>query len=247
MAFKTLLLLIAVCFTEFSLSALAYEERQISFFTADKVKEQASLYQAKDAKGIVLLLPMLGRNRQDWQPLIQPLVDKGFSIVSVDLRGQGQSTSNAAGSSIDYRKFQDSDWQKLPDDVAQIIKELAPYIEKPDSPVLIVGASIGANTAALVAASVPQVKSVVLLSPGLDYHGLKPAGAIKAFKGPTLIVASKDDSYSFSSSRDFADSAPGRIDRKSFEKSGHGTQMFARQPKLAEQIADWLFRTSTKK
>ena len=45
------------------------------------------------------------------------------------------------------------------------------------------GASIGANLALLDAADDPGVMSVALLSPGIDYRGLRTEAAMKKYAG----------------------------------------------------------------
>ena len=58
------------------------------------------------------------------------------------------------------------------------------------------GASIGANLAVLAAADDPTVRSLALLSVGLDYRGLRLEAALKKFGArPALLVASQEDPY----------------------------------------------------
>lgn len=210
-----------------------------SFQTADGVKESTTFYKAKAAKGLVLLLHMLGRKSSDYFPLVKLLLDRGLSVLSVDFRGHGASLESKQGA-VDFRNFQDSDWHKLPADMDLILKSLPKTIWTKGQPIYIVGASIGANTAAITAANNPAVKAIILLSPGLDYHGLCPEDAVAQFKGPILIVASSEDAYAYSSSRQLAAVNTKRIRFQSFNNSGHGTQMFATQAKLAETLASWL-------
>ncbi len=70
------------------------------------------------------------------------------------------------------------------------------------------GASIGANLAILLAAGDPTVRSLVLLSPGIDYRGLRPEAAMKKYgERPALLVASQEDNYAANSARQLAGSA----------------------------------------
>ena len=65
------------------------------------------------------------------------------------------------------------------------------------------GASLGANLALLEAADDPTVAAVALLSPSLDYRGVRiDAAARKYGNRPMLIVASDDDGYAMRTSRD---------------------------------------------
>lgn len=230
-----------------SVSAKNPGAEDVSFQSADGVKQAATAYQVPDSKGTVLLLHMLGRSKNDYGSMIQPLLRKGFSVLSVDFRGHGASTVGASGARLDYRNFKDADWQKLPGDVAGILKQLPANVWAPSRAIFVVGASIGANAAVMASANVPGVKALVLLSPGLDYHGLKPEDAVAKFPGPILIVASTEDEYAYSSSRQLRAIDPRRIAMTSLDKAGHGTQMFSSQPRLTEDIAVWLSKQLVKK
>src|SRR6266849_2861657 len=70
-------------------------------------------------------------------------------------------------------------------------------------------AAIGANGALLFAAEEPRVRCAVLLSPGLDYHGVTTEAAIAQMKRPVLLVASEEDEYSAQSARRLERLAPG--------------------------------------
>jgi hypothetical protein len=61
-----------------------------------------------------------------------------------------------------------------------------------------VGASIGANLALVAGAKNAGVAAVVALSPGDDFLGVAPAGALGRFASrPVYLIASQDDAYSF--------------------------------------------------
>ena len=53
----------------------------------------------------------------------------------------------------------------------------------------IAGASIGANLAVLDAADDPGVRSIALLSPGLDYRGLRIEAAMKKYGARPALLA----------------------------------------------------------
>lgn len=109
--------------------------------------------------------------------------------------------------------------------------------------ILLVGASIGANAAALAGADVADVKAMVLLSPGANYHKLAPAAAIEKFAGPVLIVVSSEDEQSYDACKQFSASSKAtghNIKLETLKDAGHGTKMFGKDPQLAGKIADWL-------
>jgi pimeloyl-ACP methyl ester carboxylesterase len=110
----------------------------------------------------------------------------------------------------------------------------------------LVGASYGANNALIYAAAHPdQVKSVVLFSPGADYHGLDAIAAAKAWRGPLEIFHDKDDTV--------AGSGPEEIDKASpsadhklivLPGNGHGTDLLRdAMARNADSPVEFLKRT----
>ncbi len=137
-----------------------------------------------------------------------------------------------------YEGFRTEDWARLPDDARTVLAKVTGTNRK--RPVYIVGASIGANAAAIAAAQMPSARAIVLLSPGEDYHGLAPEAALKTFEGQVFIASSAEDNQSYSASKKFAAIAPDRTKFQSYHNAGHGTNMFSKELALPGKIADWL-------
>ncbi len=179
----------------------------------------------------VLLLHMLGSNREAWAPLAPELADVGYSVLALDMRGHGE-TGGAP------------DWTLAGDDLTRVWQVLSGRPDVDAGRTAIIGASIGANLALVVAAEIPAVRTVVLLSPGLDYRGVQTEAAMTAYGDrPVLIVASAEDGYAADSSRRLAGLAPGAA-LTIYEGAGHGTTMLIREPGLTDLILDWLRRHS---
>jgi len=108
----------------------------------------------------------------------------------------------------------------------------------------IAGAQIGANLAIMEAASDPAVRSIALLSPGMDYRRLRPEAAMKKYDArPALILASTEDAYASRSARELAAIGTGIRDLRLVNGAGHGTAMLVRQPALVGVLVDWFRRT----
>jgi dipeptidyl aminopeptidase/acylaminoacyl peptidase len=184
--------------------------------------------QARPPWPAVLLLHMAYGNRQTWGDFPEKLAAAGYAVLAIDLRGQGES-----GGSLD--------WSKGPQDVAQAWQYLIHYPQVDPQSTAIVGASFGANLALVQGTAEGSIRTVVLLSPGLDYFGVSTADAIKAYgERPVLIAASSEDSYAAESSRQLKQMAKGSAELLMFDGAGHGIHMLAAQAGLAEQIIDWL-------
>jgi alpha-beta hydrolase superfamily lysophospholipase len=222
--------------------AVQLKPQLFSVNTKDSVILKSDIYSPINIgsdKKVVLLLHMLGHNRRDYDALISPLTSLGFEVIALDLRGHGQSTKRLDATSIDYKTFDQSAWAKLPNDIEKVIDQI---IERDgqNTKIYIIGASIGANTAAIVGAKCASVPAVILLSPGLDYKGLKTEAALAQFKKPAFIVASKDDEYSFDSSNKLKSIDNKLFTLKALDNAGHGTDMLMNDQSLMAAVVDWL-------
>lgn len=234
---STMVCLAASLITLTPARALSGQEK--TFETKDGVKIVADVYpQSTQQKSpTVVLLHMLGHSRQDYKALVPVLMKQGFSVIAMDLRGHGQSNERTNNTRVQYQSFTRTDWGKLPEDLKRFLDEIQALPGIDGKKLALVGASIGGNTSALVAAEDTRVKAIVLLSPGLDYHGLQPSAAMKSLKRPAYIVVGKADQYSASSSKDLAQMNP---DSKLevLETKAHGTDLLT--PELNEKLAAWL-------
>jgi pimeloyl-ACP methyl ester carboxylesterase len=176
----------------------------------------------------VLLLHMLGSNRASWEPFARQLVTAGYAALAVDMRGHGD-TGGAR------------DFQQAANDLQRVWQYLASRPDVDARRTAVIGASIGANMALVTAALQPAIKTVVLLSPGLDYRGVTTGDVILDYgERSILIVASVEDIYAADSSRQLEDLAQGESRLIMYEGAGHGTAMFGAEPDLAGSIITWL-------
>ena len=231
--------LLATFFALAAASATAATQQEVSFKTDDGVLITGQLYlPGRPGPGIVLV-HALSRTREDWHAAALRLADAGFVVLAIDLRGHGASGPLPEGTSLE-------DLTPMLADVKAARAFLAGRREAVPGKVGIGGASIGANLAILVAAADPTVKSLVALSPGIDYRNLRPDAALKKYgERPALVVASQEDTYAANSARQLAVGAPGVgiRDLRILNGAGHGTTMLTRQPDLVSSLVDWFRRT----
>jgi hypothetical protein len=88
------------------------------------------------------------------------------------------------------------------------------------------------------------VRSIALLSPGLDYRGLRIEGAMKKYGGrPAMLVGSTKDPYAWRSIRLLATIGPGTREVRLSDIVAHGTVLLARDQELMSALVDWFRRT----
>jgi dienelactone hydrolase len=218
-------------------TVLGATTQEVSFPTDDGVTIAATLHLPGRPGPGIILVHALSRTREDWSALASRLADAGFVVLAIDLRGHGASGLLPEGTDLGILT-------KMTSDVKAARAYLASRREAVPGRVGLAGASIGANLAILQAAGDPTVRSLALLSPGIDYRGLRPEAAMKKYaERPALLVASQEDNYATNSARQLAGAGQGIRDLRILYGAGHGTTMLMRQPDLAASLVDWFRRT----
>jgi alpha-beta hydrolase superfamily lysophospholipase len=185
----------------------------------------------------VILVHMLHKSRRDWEPVAERLASEGIGGLTIDLRGHGDSGGAMEGGDA-------PDYSALGRDVSAARRYLASRSDVQQSRVGIAGASIGANLAALSAAGDATIASLALLSPSLDYRGLRIEAALRKYGGrPALLVSSDDDPYATRSVHDLQKAGAGTREAVVLSQAGHGTVMLGRDQDLARMLVDWFRRT----
>ena len=203
-------------------------------------------------RDLFVCLPMLGLTSESYDELFRSFrqVDTGSTKnvkcprwLRYDLRGHGSSRIDGKDT-LDFRTMPQSQFQKYPNDVLKGLRfALTPGTNQYDtSAITVIGASIGANTAAILTEDIPYIKRLVLLSPGINYKGLQPAEAIKSFQGKILMVASQADEYSYNSVREMARLNSDHVTLMIFEGDAHGTDIINGNPQAMQALVDWLLK-----
>jgi dienelactone hydrolase len=218
----------------------AASSRAVTFRTEDGVTIAGTLYEAPTHPApAVILLHMLTRSREDWQAFADRLADAGISALAIDLRGHGQSSRGPTGPDGEQELAR----MTLDVQAARAFLASHPDLVQPTR-IGIAGASIGANVAVLEAANDPAIKSLALLSPGLNYRALRAEPAMQKYSPrPVLFVAATNDPYATRSVKQLSALGAGMREIKTLENAGHGTTMLVRYPDLARMLVDWFQRT----
>lgn len=210
-------------------------KEKIQLYAKDGTRLTADYHAEKSKKGMVLLHAM-PQDRSSWTAFAEYAGEKGYAAVALDLRGHGESQGGPRG----YVQFSDEEHQSSILDVEAgdsfLRKEGADQID-------IVGASIGANLALQYLSQNPQVRSAILLSPGLDYRGVRTKPFLENITAGQAIyfAAAEDDTDALDAARTlFSFCGCGKKQIKVFEKGGHGTEIFDTHPEFMEELLQWL-------
>jgi dienelactone hydrolase len=210
-------------------SSISHAAGRAVLFRADDGRLINALFtEAGERQGpAVVLVPMLGRPKDDWNALAQQLADAGISALAIDLPSLSPPPDGFGR------------WHL---DISAAISFLVSRPEIKPSSIGVLGASLGANLAAVEAASDPRVRALALISPSLDYRGVHIEVPFRNYGSrPALLAASLNDPYAYRSVRALVAEASTHEVQWS-EVKAHGTLLLDSDQVLAGRVVDWFRR-----
>lgn len=215
----------------------------ITIQTSDGVTLNGDYYTPNgQTKGWVLYLHMMSSTKESYAQIAKRMQRVGFAGLSIDLRGHGKSQDGPDG----YKTFSDKQHQNSINDVIASINFLKEHGAE-DSLISIVGASIGANLAIDYASINNLISNVVVLSPGLNYHGIRADIDIKKLNKEQniLLVGSKDDSNvneDYKQIDILKKTSGAKSEVKIYDNGGHGTDILEKHPDLEDNIVGFIVK-----
>ena len=208
--------------------------RAVTFPSLDGTSLAGEIYEAASRPApAVVLVHMLTRSKADWGGLPDRLQEAGITALTFDLRGHGGSAGSPqvlAGMVQDVRAA--AQWLTARQGV------------RPGS-IALVGASLGASLSLLAAVELPSVRAIALLSPSLDYRGLRTdLNLVRKVGGRAMwLAASAEDPLALRTLRDFAADTTGPREQLISSAVAHGTTLLERDPEVGRALVDWLRRS----
>jgi acetyl esterase/lipase len=179
----------------------------------------------------VVLVPMLGGTKEDWEPVAERLAEANVGALAIDLPGTSPPEDPASLPG----------WHQ---DVRAALNYLAARGDVRPDAMGVAGASLGANLAVLAAVADPRVRSVALVSPSLDYRGVRIEAAMRQYGArPALLMASLRDPYAARSVRELTKQPAGPREARWAESRAHGLALLSSEPDLVRAMIDWFRRT----
>lgn len=232
MRFAKLILTLTVLSMSISLAVAQNTTEDISpeivnIEAADGLTLVGDFYQSntEEPAPAVVLLHMSGSNRTSWSELIPELVDAGYNVLAIDMRGHGDTGG-------------DIDWILAESDVQVLLDWLREQGSVQGEGIAIIGASIGSNLTLIGCANDADCVTAIALSPGLDYSGVMPEEAVTVglSERSVLLIATHGDEESAQAIKQLlTNSEDGEVAVELHSGSLHGTDMFV-LPRLRERV-----------
>jgi dienelactone hydrolase len=209
--------------------------QNIDIKSSDGVVLKATYYPAEKPGPGIVMLHACNMTRTSWAQLATDASAKGFHVLTLDFRGFGESGGDRFGMGTDQQSIIDTKW---PSDVDAALAWLSsqPGVDK--TKIGATGASCGVNQAVQLAKRHPEVKTVVMLSGGVNEGARLFLRDSPGF--PVLAAASRGDSGAVDQMRWILGWSRNPSNKFiEYKKAGHGTEMFAVEKGLEPAILDW--------
>jgi pimeloyl-ACP methyl ester carboxylesterase len=217
--------------------------QRIQYLTDDGVTIVGSWVTSPTTVGAALLLHAHPNTKESWGAMQLILSKRGIASLAIDLRGHGESIHASENRILDYRAFTDEETLSSMNDLRGGYEWIRGRgIDR--EAIALLGASIGANLALQLLAELPTCPAAVLLSPGMNYHGVTIEDAAENVctqQGVWMAASAEDDDESVEAAS-FLDQHL-IVDQKVYKKlrrAGHGTMMLEGDAVLSGSIADWV-------
>ena len=228
-------------------AASTYTQKNITTVAEDgfilKAKLTYPKIKAKKQYSTVILLHSLGTNSDWWGSLPESLLENGYAVLSIDLRGHGASVYNSKLVKVSWKSLTNNSFRKYPSDVIQIInniKDEYPRMTFFDNYV-IVGSDIGAS-AGVIAADKLKVKpaSIVLLSPVVQTRGLYIPVSIAQLDVDFLSISSTSDETSVEAEKYLKKFAQKEFQIYDSQSNHTGMIILKNDPEIVPIITEWI-------
>lgn len=206
--------------------------------TYPKVKNQ------KEFKTVVLLHSH-GSDSTWWLNLPDSLLSKGYAVLTMDLRGHGDSVYNPKLLKVSWKSLTNNAYKKYPDDVVSIIN----YV-KTEYPRMhffdewaIVGSDIGGSAGVIAADRLDGAKpdTIVLLSPIVQTRGLYIPVSIAQLSGVDFLsISSTEDTTSLEAEKYLKKFAQNEFLTHTSVSKNSGMIMLKNDPEIIPFITEWI-------
>ena len=217
----------------------ANENRGPEFTTFDLVRLHASLDIPSGVNApipAVLLLHGYGEDRTVWEPLKKQLLDHGWAVLALDLRGHGESKMKD-GVEIQASTSWRTDPNQFPQDLSPAFEFIKAHTRLNNRKIAVVGSDVGADLALVASGRFPEVRTVVAIKPKLS-ESLALAGSSQDFTPHSVLILNSDSAER----SQFSGVLRQPYDIQTLDISG-GTGAWIAKTPVTDAIFQWLQKT----
>ena len=203
---------------------------------------------------LVVLLHQETETSEAWNTFREELLQTGHAVFAMDLRGHGLSTFDLKANRVRTKNtYMVGEQMKFPDDIDFLVnKAISLHGDKIDtSRIAVIGADIGGTAGLIYAQHDKRVKYICLVSPGMEFQGLRIMPVLREFDNrPITLISSDKDVYSMGSIDLITDLLPQRFDVFIVESMFHGNRLvnssIPLRTKILQDLNKYLAKTQEK-
>jgi len=230
----------------FLINILSAQTKEVTFTTEDGIKISATFHQAINDYALssaIILIHQGGSSKEEWTEsnIWNQLIEKGYSLLAYDIRMHGKSEKDKGDI---YDLFNNP--KRAPLDLLAAINFLKKNPKIDTNKIGVLGASIGANLAAVAASSDKyDVKSVVAIS--------AKTAAIKNLNGENkdfkfknaFFIASKNEQNGKREkwARELVLMTSGEVKISISKGNKHGSYILRENKRLTNDVINWFIKT----
>lgn len=193
----------------------------------------------------VILLHSLGYNSQWWEDLPKELLEKGYAVLAIDLRGHGESVYNSKLAKISWKNLKNTAYAKYPQDIIAVIKKVKEEHTKLRffDNYAIVGADIGAAAGVIAVDNLGEYpKTFIMISPIVKAKGLYIPVSMAHLDGVDFLsVSGTGDIMSKDAETYLMKFAQNEFITYTSDSKSTGMLMLKNDPSLSKMFAEWIF------
>jgi pimeloyl-ACP methyl ester carboxylesterase len=170
-------------------SGTASSETSPIFKTFDLVELHASFEMPVGVPApipAVLLLHGYGEDRSVWKDFSKQLIERGFAVMTLDLRGHGESRTKN-GLAIQASPSWRTNSREFPLDLDPALDWLKSRTRVDGRRIVVIGSEVGADLALIASGQYPEVRTVVAVNPKLE-ESLSLAGSAHDFQPRSSLI-----------------------------------------------------------
>ena len=237
-----------IAFTNISVNAMQpVMKQEIKAVSNDGFNISATLTYPKTKQkefATVILLHSLGYNSQWWSDLPKDLLEKGYAVLTIDLRGHGASVYNSKLTKTSWKNMKNTAFAKYPNDIIAVIDAIKEdnTRRKFFNNWAIVGADIGASAGVIASDKLPiKPKTIVMISPVTKTKSLYiPVNIAHLDNVDFLSISGSDDTDSQEAGAYLSKFAQSQFIDFVSESKTTGMMMLKNDPGLSKLIAEWI-------
>lgn len=230
----------------FSASAVVKKDLTVTASDGFTIKAELEYPKIKGQKefSTVVLLHSLGYSSDWWETLPEELIQDGFAVLKIDLRGHGKSVFNKRLVKLSWKDMTNTAYAKYPDDVVKVIE----HVKSENSKTVFfnhwafVGSDIGASTAILASDKISyKPETIVMLSPGVNIRGLYVPVKLASLDKVDVFSISGTNDFSGKETEDYLQRfAQSTFARYTSKANANGMLMLKNDESLSKVITSWL-------